>query len=270
MDLQLKGRVAIITGAGQGIGREIARVLAEEGVKIGVNDFFQDRAERVAQEITARGGLAIGVQADVTDLDQVREMVRKIAETLGPVDILVNNAGVIIEKKTGQVKRSAFVESVPEAWKKEADLNFYGCLNCTHAVLPSMMERKKGSLVSVISEAGRVGEANLAVYSGAKAGILGFTKAIAREVGRHAINANCVALGAVAHEGTKPGLDPEARPETDPKLDKMLKVYPAGRGLGRVGRPSDAAHAVAFLVSPRAEFITGQCLSVSGGFTMVG
>jgi 3-oxoacyl-[acyl-carrier protein] reductase len=132
-----------------------------------------------------------------------------------------------------------------------------------------MIERKQGKVISIISEAGRTGEANLAVYSGAKAGILGFTKALAREVGRYCINVNCIAIGATAHEGTKPVLNPDATPETDERLNKMLKLYPIGRGLGRIGRPYDAAYAVAFLASPKAAYITGQCLSVSGGFSMV-
>jgi len=269
MDLELKGKVALVTGAGQGIGREIAKVLAAEGVKVGVNDFYLDRAEKVAKEIEQAGGTAIGVQADVANLEQVKAMVAKIAQGVGPVDILVNNAGVPIAIRTGEIARTTFAESDEVSWKKQVDLNTYGVLNCTHAVLHSMIERNGGKIISIISEAGRTGEAHLAVYSGAKAGILGFSKALAREVGRYRINVNCIAIGATAHEGTKPVLDPDATPETDERLGKMLKVYPIGRGLGRIGRPFDAAYAVAFLASRKAEFVTGQCLSVSGGFSMV-
>jgi 2-hydroxycyclohexanecarboxyl-CoA dehydrogenase len=269
MDLELKGKVALVSGAGQGVGRGICRVLAAEGAKVAVNDLFQEKADKVAKEIKDAGGIAIGVQADVTNLDQVKAMVAKIAKELGPVDILVNNAGVPWEIRTGQIKRTVFVESEPILWKKQIDLNMHGCLNCVHSVLASMIERKEGKILSIISEAGRTGEANLAVYSGAKAGILGFTKALAKEVGRYAINVNCIAIGATAHEGTKPALDPDATPETDPNLARILKVYPIGKGLGRIGRPYDAAYAIAFLASPKACFVTGQCLSVSGGFTMV-
>jgi len=269
MDLEIANKVALITGAGQGVGREIARVLAAEGAKVAVNDLFPERAQRVAKEITDEGGTAIGVQADITDLDQVKSMVAMVVADLGPVDILVNNAGVPWEVRSGQIRRTAFVESPIILWKKQIDLNLYGTLNCTYVVLPSMIERREGKIISIISEAGRVGEANLTVYSGAKAGILGFSKALAREVGRYRINVNCIALGATAHEGTKPVLDPDATPETDENLAKLLKAYPVGRGLGRVGRPSDAAYAVAFLASPKACFITGQCLSVSGGFSMI-
>jgi 3-oxoacyl-[acyl-carrier protein] reductase len=269
MDLELEGKVAVITGAGQGVGREIAKVLAGEGAKVAVNDFFRERADAVTEEITQSGKTAMGVQADITDLDQVTAMVDKIKDVFGPVDILVNNAGVPIPVRSGQMARTVFAQSDPVAWQKQIDLNMYGCLNCTHAVINSMIERKGGRILSVISEAGRTGEVNLAVYSGAKAGILGFSKALAREVGRYRINVNCIAIGATAHEGTKPVLNPDATPETDEILNKMLKVYPIGRGLGRIGRPYDAAYAIAFLASPKAAFITGQCLSVSGGFSMV-
>jgi 2-hydroxycyclohexanecarboxyl-CoA dehydrogenase len=268
MDLELNNKVAFITGAGQGIGRGIAQALAAEGARVAVNDLFAERAEKVAQEITDAGGKAMAAPADITNLDQVKEMVARVVENFGPVDILVNNAGVPHEVRSGQVTRTVFAGSDPKHWKKQVDLNLYGCLNCVHSVLDAMIERKSGKIISIISEAGRIGEANLAVYSGAKAGILGFTKAIARENGRHGVNANCIAIGATAHEGTKPILDPDATPETDEILNKILKVYPIGRGLKRIGRPYDAAYAVAFLASPKSEFITGQCLSVSGGFSM--
>ena len=194
----------------------------------------------------------------------------KTVETFGPVDILINNAGVPDPIRRGEVARTLFINSGPTDWKFQIDLNLYGWLNCVHTVIGSMVERRYGKILSVISEAGRVGEYNLMVYSGAKAGVLGFTKALAQEVGRYGININCIALGATAHEGTRPRLDPDDTPETNERLAKMLKNYPIGRGLGRVGRPSDAAAAIAFLVSDQAVFITGQCLSVSGGFSMVG
>ena len=269
MDLGLKGKVAIITGSGQGIGRQIAKTLAEEGALIAVNDFFEERANKAAKEITDAGGTAIACQTDIIDLEQVKAMMARISKELGPVDILVNNAGVPIEIREGRTPRTLFVNSDYVAWKQQIDLNTYGVLNCVHSVIESMIERKSGKIVSTISEAGRTGEYNLAVYSGAKAGILGFSKALAREVGKYAININCVAIGATAHEGTMPRLNPDDTPETSELLAKMLKNYPVGRGLGRVGRPTDIANAVAFLASEKACFITGQCLSVSGGFSMV-
>ncbi len=269
MDLELEGKVALVTGAGQGIGRGVATLLAAEGVKVAVNDFYEDRALKVAREIEKSGGTACGIQADVRDLDQVRAMAATVERTLGPVDILVNNAGVPIVLRTGEAKRTVFIESDLPFWKQQIDLNFYGCLNCTHSVLGSMIERKEGKIISVISDAGRIGEAYMAVYSGAKAGVLAFSKALAKEVGRYNINVNCIAMGATAHEGIKDFLNPDATPEEDELLRKMLKAYPIGRGLGRIGRASDAGNAVAFLASPKSCFITGQCLSVNGGFTMV-
>jgi 3-oxoacyl-[acyl-carrier protein] reductase len=269
MDLGIEGKVTLITGSGQGVGREIARVLASEGARVVINDIIQEKAAAVAKEINDSGGKAIAVQADVTDALQVENMVNKITGAFGPVDILVNNAGVIPEYYEGKA-RAKFADYPPALMRKFTELNFYGTLIVTQSVLKPMMERKQGKIVSIISEAGRIGEANLAVYSGAKAGILGFSKALAQELGRSCINVNCIAIAATAHEGTKAFLNPDGNPETDPILARIIKVYPIGKGLGRVGRPSDAAYAVAFLVSDKAPFITGQCLSVSGGFTMVG
>lgn len=269
MDLEISGKVALVTGAGQGVGREIGRFLASEGAKVVINDYFEDRAKAVANEIKEPGGIAIGLQGDVTDLDQVKAMVSKTVEAFGPVDILVNNAGVPVAVRAGEIKRTVFAGIEPADWKKDIDLSFVGCLNFTHAVLPSMIERKGGKIVNIISDAGRVGEANLSVYAGAKGAVLAFSKSLAREVGRYAINVNCISLGAVAHEGIKHVLNPDATPETDEILKKILKVYPIGRGLGRIGRPFDVAYAAAFLASSKACFITGQCLGVNGGFSMV-
>ena len=269
MDLELTGKVAMVTGAGQGVGRQIAKTLASEGAKVAVNDYFLERAEAVAAEIEKDGGTAMGVQADVSNLEQVRAMADSVVNKLGVINILVNNAGVPVEIRSGETPRTVFAGSPPEFWQKQVGLNYYGCLNCVDAVIQNMIENKEGKILSVISEAGRTGEAYMAVYSGAKAGVLGFSKALAKEVGRYAINVNCIALGATAHEATSGRLDLNATTETDPILQKVLKVYPVGRGLGRLGRTSDAANAVTFLVSPKAQYITGQCLSVSGGFTMV-
>lgn len=269
MDLELKGKTALITGAGQGVGRGIAKLLAAEGVKIVVNDYFGERAEAVAQEIIDEGGQALGVQADITDLEQVKAMVAKAGRELGPVNILVNNAGVPVEVRSGKLTRTVFAGSAPTYWQKQVDLNLYGCLNCTHSVLDHMIETKDGKILSIISEAARVGEISMAVYSGAKAGVLAFSKALAKEVGRYCINVNCVAIGATAHEGNAERLKLNTTPDTDPLLAKMLKVYPMGKGLGRLGRASDVAYAVVMLASPKAAWITGQCLSVNGGFTMV-
>ena len=268
MDLQLQGKVALVTGGGRGVGRGICLRLAEEGAKIIVNDFHEPRAQRVAAELKERGAQALPVRADITDLAQVRAMVEKAQDTFGPVDILVNNAGIPTREPGTEVKGSGwedFALTSPEAWKQIIDLNIYGTMNCTHSVLTPMIERRQGKIISIMSEAGRLGEAKLAAYSGAKAAILGFSKAIARELGKHRINVNVVALGAVdAKELEFEQLDDV----TKERLSKLFKAYPIGRGLQRLSRASDVANAVAFLASDRAQYITGQVLGLSGGFAM--
>jgi len=267
MDLDLTNKVALVTGAGRGVGRGICLRLAKEGAKVVVNDYHERRAERVVAEIREAGGQAMVAQADITAIDAVRAMVAKAVETFGPVDILVNNAGIPARDPNEEVKGGweDFYKSDPSAWAKVVELNMYGTMNCTHAVLSSMVERRYGKVISVMSEAGRVGEAKLAAYSGAKAGILGFSKAVAREVGKHSVNVNVVALGAVdAKEVDFESLD-EA---TKARMTAIFKSYPMGRGLQRLSRASDIADAVAFLASDRAQYITGQVLGLSGGFAM--
>jgi NAD(P)-dependent dehydrogenase (short-subunit alcohol dehydrogenase family) len=267
MDLQLKNRVALVTGGGRGVGRGVCIRLAEEGAKVVVNDFHERRAERVAGEIRDSGGQALPVQADVTNMAQVRAMVSKATEVLGPVEILVNNAGIPAREAGEEVTGGweDFHTTDPKSWSKMIDLNMFGTMNCTHAVLSGMVERRYGKIISVMSEAGRVGEAKLAAYSGAKAGMLGFSKAIARELGKHCINVNVVALGAVdAKETPFDELDEKAQA----RMTQLFKSYPIGRGLQRLSRASDVADAIAFLASDRAQYITGQVLGLSGGFAM--
>jgi 3-oxoacyl-[acyl-carrier protein] reductase len=267
MDLKLKGKVALVTGAGRGVGRGICLRLAEEGARIIVNDFHQDRAARVAEEVLANGGHARAVRADITDMGQVRAMVAQAVELYAPVDILVNNAGIPTREPGEEAKGGweEFHASDPTSWRKVVDLNIYGTMNCTHAVLPGMVKNQGGKIISIMSEAGRVGEAKLAAYSGAKAGILGFSKAVAKEVGKHCINVNVIALGAVDAKELNFDKLEDASKE---RLTQLFKAYPIGRGLRRLSRASDVADAVAFLASDRAQYITGQVLGVSGGFAM--
>jgi len=270
MDLGLNGKVALVTGSGQGVGRAIAQLLAAEGAKVVVNDLIPERCAAVADEIGKAGGSAIGVAANVIDSNAVKSMIGTAEAKFGPVDILVNNAGVLPERRSGEVGIPPFVGSNPEHWRKFVDLNFYGVLNCVNAVSPGMIGRKVGKIVSIVSDAGRVGEARLAVYSGAKAAVIGFTKALAKELGKSRINVNTVSLSAVAHEAPMADfLRLDATIENNETLAKVLRQYPIGEGLGRLTRPEDAAAAVAFLVSDRAAYITGQCLPVNGGYAMV-
>ena len=275
MDLGLQGRVAIVTGAGRHIGRQIALTLAQEGAKVAIDDYFADRAEAVAEEIRAAGGESIGIKADVVNMNEVNEMVKTVLDRFGRVDILVNNAGVPAplpgedEAAAGAGVTTFFAETSKEMWDRFINVNLYGVLNCSRATIQHMIDQKFGKVVSIISEAGRVGEPRMTAYAAAKAGIVGFSKSLAREVGRFCINVNCVAVGATPQEALwrQMGVSSE---EAQERIQAMMRVYPLARGMERLGLPSDIANAVAFLASDAAPWITGQVLSVSGGFTMVG
>jgi len=265
MDLNLQGKTALITGGGQGVGRRIALTLAAEGARVAVNDLVPERVQNVVAEIAAAGGQGVAVAFDVTDLGAVRAAV----ESLGAVDILVNNAGIIPERRSGEVGLPAFHEQPPEHWAKIVNLNLMGTLNVTHACLQGMVQRRYGKIVTIMSDAGRVGEARYVVYGAAKAAQGGMTRSLAKEVGAQRINVNAVSLSAVAHESPMADfLREDATPETNETLKKVLNAYPIGKGLGRLTRPQDAANTVAFLVSDSAEYITGQILSVNGGYAM--
>jgi NAD(P)-dependent dehydrogenase (short-subunit alcohol dehydrogenase family) len=269
MDLNLTGKVAIVTGGGMGVGRAICKRLAAEGASVAVNDILAERAEAVAAEIREAGGNAVAAPFDITDIEKAKAGCAKAAEAIGPIDILVNNAGVVPERRSGEIGLPNFLELEEKYWHKIVDLNYYGVMNCVAAVGPGMVERRSGKIVSIISDAGRVGEARMAVYSGAKAAILGFSKALAKELGPNGINVNTVSLSAVSHENPTAGFQHlDATPETNETLRKVLRNYPIGQGLGRLTRAEDPADAVAFLVSDRAAYVTGQCLGVNGGFVM--
>lgn len=256
--LDLKDKVTLITGAGQGVGRQIAlHFAAHNAAGIVVNDYFLDRAEQVAKEINDGGGRAIAVQADVTDLASVKQMVGTAEHAFGPIDVLVNNAG-----NAGAVPdpdaRKPFWETGPAVWNGFIGVNLYGVINCASACIPRMIERQGGRIITIISDAGRAGEAGLEVYSGAKAGAAGFTRAIARSLGRHQITANCVAIAATM----TPAI--EARLKADPeRAKKIMEKYV----IRRPGRPTDVANMVLFLASGASAWITGQTYPVNGGFT---
>ncbi|MDP6605537.1 MAG: 3-oxoacyl-ACP reductase family protein [Dehalococcoidia bacterium] len=272
MDLMLDGKTAIVTGGGRGIGEAICRTLAEDGARVAVNDYFEERAEETVAAVRDAGGTAIAVQADVTDREQVGAMVDRVIEEWGRVDILVNNAG-IPARAPGEEGGGGgyFVDTDRTQWDRTMGVITYGVLNCTNAVLPLMIEQNYGKIVSIISDAGRTGEPRLHVYAMAKGGVVAFSKAIAKENGRFRINVNCVSPGATATPATGNLVEAAASGDEDAKarLNQMLRVYPIGRGLQRLGMPRDIANATTFLVSDRAEWITGQTLSVSGGYTMV-
>lgn len=263
MDLEIKQRVALVTGAGRGIGRQICLTLAQEGARLAVNDVVQERADSVAQEIAKAGGEAIGIVADVTDQGAVLAMVKRIADELGPVEILVNNAGIPVVASSQDatiVGGQFFSQSEPAHWDRTMGLITHGVLNCSRAVIEQMAEQRWGRVISIISDAGRVGEPRLVAYSMAKAGVVGFSKALAKEMGRYCITVNCVSPATTETEATAAWLRAQG--------EQIMRQYPLAKGLNRLGKPTDIANAVAFLASQRAEWITGQVLSVNGGYSM--
>jgi 2-hydroxycyclohexanecarboxyl-CoA dehydrogenase len=250
---RLNGKVAIVTGAAQGIGRAIASRLADEGAKVGLADIQFDSAERAASEIRAGGASAIAVALDVTRLDDAVAAADRVERELGPIDILVNNAGWDV--------LMPFVETTPDFWDKVIAINYRGVLNCCKAVAPRMQARGAGKIISISSDAGRVGSSGEAVYAGCKAAIIGFSKTLARELAASHINVNVVCPGP-----TDTALLKTAMAGREKVLDAMARGIP----FRRLGQPNDLAGAVAFFASPDSDFITGQVLSVSGGLTMAG
>ncbi|HYR95079.1 MAG TPA: 3-oxoacyl-ACP reductase family protein [Candidatus Binatus sp.] len=251
----MKGSVALVTGAGRGIGRAIALRLARDGAAVGVADIDRTNAEAVAAEIVGAGGRASGIAADVADLPAVETAVRSVETALGPIDVLVNNAG--------WERLAVFAESDPALWDRLIAINFRGPLNVTRAVLNGMIGRRRGRIVSISSDAGRVGSTGEVVYSGCKAAVIGFSKALAREVARHGITVNVVCPGPT---DTQLLADVMVGERGAKILAGMQRAIP----LGRLGKPEDVAGAVAYLASDEAAYVTGQVLSVSGGLTMAG
>lgn len=245
----LSGKVAVVTGAARGIGFAIAKRLAEEGARVAIADVDGDGAAQAAVRI---GGAAMGVRLDVTETESIRAGIASVAERLGPIDVLVNNAG--------WDKVEPFVKSEEATWDKVIAINLKGPIACARAVLDSMIVRRSGKIISISSDAGRVGSAGEAVYAGAKAGIIGFSKTLARELARSGINVNVVCPGP-----TNTPLFQEMSGGNEKLAASLKHAIP----LGRLGEPEDLAGAVAFLASDDASFVTGQTLSVSGGLTMV-
>lgn len=250
MHVDLTGETALVTGAGRGMGRAIAESLAESGADVVLNDVVEERIAEVAENIDdTGGGDALAVTADVTDYEAVGGMVEAAEAEFGGVDVLVNNAGAWVTEY--------FTDSEPAQWQRDVDLNLYGVLNCTRHVLPGMAERGHGSVVSIVSDAGRVGEPRLGTYSAAKAGVVGFTKAVAKESGRYDVRLNCVSMGTTETPRTEEML-------AEGRREAVLERY----ALNRLGRPEDAARMVTFLASDAAEWITGQTYAVNGGYAM--
>ena len=259
MDIfDLQGATTLVTGAGQGVGREIALRFAQSNAgAVVVNDVNRDRAEKVAHEVEALGADAAALVADVTDFASVSGMVDEALARFGGVDVLVNNAGNF-GAEPSRVEQGSFWELDPQNWDPVVAVNLFGPMNCMRAVLPSMITRASGGrLITIISDAGRVGEPGLEAYSAAKAGAAGLTRAVAKSVGRYGITANNVAIAATRTPLTADSLEDEER------LKKLLSHYV----IRRVGEPEDVAPVVLLLASPASAWITGQTYPVNGGYS---
>jgi 2-hydroxycyclohexanecarboxyl-CoA dehydrogenase len=248
--VRLDGKIAFVTGGASGIGAATARRLAAEGARVAIGDLNEEGAREVAGELD---GFACAL--DVRDMPSVRSAVAATVGELGEIDVLVNNAGTDMF--------SFFVNSDEELWDFVLGVNLRGVLGVTHAVLPQMQQRRTGCIVNVASEAGRVGSQGSAAYSAAKAGVIGFTKAIAREAARYRVRCNAVAPGPIE----TPLLN--AAPLVLGEIGERLKqAMVNATALGRTGEPEEVAAAISFLASDDASYVTGQTLNVSGGLSM--
>lgn len=250
ISIDLSGQVAVVTGGGSGIGEAIAKTLAEAGAAVAIADLSPQAAERVAKEIEASGGRALGVTMNIADRTSIDAALAVVRAELGPVTHLVNNAAAWAVK--------LFADHTPEEFERVVGVTLNGTMAVTKAALDDITAQQ-GSVVVIASDGARVGERYMSVYSAAKAGLLGFSKSLAREVGRKGVNVNAIAPGTTNTPGGAGFIEQAGGAE------KLAKAYP----LGRIGEPQDIANAALFLVSPLSSWITGQVLSVSGGFTMV-
>src|SRR6516225_574836 len=250
MDLGLNGKVALVTGAASGVGREIALNLSAEGAIVAVSYRSSgEDVEALIDEIAARGGTAKGYQADVADFAAVKAMVDAIVKDLGGLNILINNAGLALRKR--------FLDTTPEDWRRQIDACLYGAIHCCYAAAPHLNAAGNGRIVSIIGDSSRIGESGLAIVAAARAGVIALMKSLAREFARSGTTANTVSLGLVetAHD----------KDWVEANREKLVKLYP----VRRLGHPGDVAPMVTLLASPHGGWITGQVISISGGFSMV-
>jgi 2-hydroxycyclohexanecarboxyl-CoA dehydrogenase len=247
-------RVALVTGGGRGIGREICLALVADERKVAVADLRAEEAAKTVELIRAAGGTAIAVAMDVSDSDSVQQGILQVVDELGPVEVLVNCAGWDDLKP--------FLDTDEAFWDRIIEINYKGVLRTVHACLPSMIEAGWGRIVNIGSDAGRVGSSLEAVYSGAKGGVIAFTKTVAREMARKGITSNTVCPGPTA----TPLLDEIVAASSSG--DKVIGAMAGAVPMKRLGQPHEVASAVAYFASEAAGFITGQTLSVSGGLTM--
>jgi NAD(P)-dependent dehydrogenase (short-subunit alcohol dehydrogenase family) len=250
MEMQLKDRVALVTGGTRDVGRQIALTLAEEGATVAVHyRGSAEEAEAVVGEIRKKGGKAKAYAADVADRAAVQSMVRSIVADFGGLNILVNNAGLAIRKP--------FKDTTPEEWRSQIDVNLLGAIQLCHEAAPHLEKGGNGRIIAIVGDSSRVGESGLSIVGAARAGVIALMKSIARELGRNGVTANTVSLGLV-----ETGHDPAW---LDANREKLVRLYPTRR----LGQADDIAPTVALLASPRSGWITGQVISISGGYCMI-
>jgi NAD(P)-dependent dehydrogenase (short-subunit alcohol dehydrogenase family) len=248
--IELKGRVALVTGGGRDVGAAIAEALAGAGASVAVNYHgSKDAAEAVVAGIQKAGGQAKAYQADISDGGVVKRLVENVGNDFGGLDILVNNAGLVF--------RQRFSESTTEDWRKQIDTCLYGALNCCHSAGPLLEKSGRGRIISIMGDSSRVGESGLALAAAARAGTIALMKSLAREWGRSGVTANSISLGLIetAHE----------KSWVEANREKLVRAY----AIRRLGLPSDVAPLVALLASDAGSWITGQVISINGGYSMV-
>ncbi|HEX9156784.1 MAG TPA: 3-oxoacyl-[acyl-carrier-protein] reductase, partial [Syntrophales bacterium] len=246
--MKLEGKAALITGGAQGIGRAIALLFAREGARVGVSDINLEKAGETCREIESQGGEALAIGGNVAEPRGAEAMVEQAAERFGGLDILVNNAGI--------TRDGVLLRMKAEDWDAVMAVNLKGAFHCTKAVLRFFLKRKEGVIINIASVTGQMGNAGQANYAASKAGLIGFTKSVAREYASRNIRVNAVA----------PGFIDTAMSQAIPQKDRefLIRQIP----LERLGKPEDVAEAVLFLASPAAAYITGQVLNVNGGMYM--
>jgi len=253
--MDLKGKTAIVTGGAQGIGRGIALRLARDGANIGLLDLQEEKARQTASEIEALGVGALALRCDCTNYDQVKGAVDQVHRKFGSIDILINN--------TGMDRGDYFVDTDAAFWDQIISVNYKSFLIASHVCIPIMMEQKGGNIVSMGSDAGRIGQPREVLYCGTKAAIMASTKALAKELSRFNIRVNAVSPGPV-HTELWDKLHPGEKGQK--ATEAVARLIP----LKRLGTPEDVADVVAFFVSDDSRYVTGQVLSIDGGLTMIG
>jgi 2-hydroxycyclohexanecarboxyl-CoA dehydrogenase len=251
MNLGLAGKVALVTGGARDVGREISLTLAREGAAVAVNYMHSKAdADSLVAEIVRTGGRAGAYQADVADYAAVGRMIDRIVADLGRLDVVVNNAGYVEPK--------LFLETTPEEWRRQVDVDLYGVFNVCHAAAPKLAAQKGGRIISIVGDSARVGQQRLGVSAGARGAVLSLTRTLAKELGRQNITVNSLALGWIETSHSDTEFIAKNR-------ERILAFYP----IRRLGTPEDVAPLVAFLASDLAGWVTGQTISVSGGYSTV-